>query len=124
MPVQCALAGASPTVVRPLISHGVGRVTLRPPVPTHSEGDGLASDLTDAQSLSGGDSERFTATRPPAQSSCHGLQHGSSGSPIMGGLGHSNRRTEPPSGIGTCPAARAATARRPIRCRYSWAPSG
>src|ERR1700688_3591799 len=69
MPVQCALAGASPTVVRPLISHGVGRVTLRPPVPTHSEGDGLASDLTDAQSLSGGDSERFTATRPPAQSS-------------------------------------------------------
>jgi len=45
---------------------GPGRVTLRLPVPSQPEGDGLASDLTHAQSLSGGDPELVTVrTRLP-----------------------------------------------------------
>jgi len=40
------------------VSPGLGRVTLRLPEPSHAEGDGLASDLTHAQSLSGGDTGR------------------------------------------------------------------
>ena len=39
----------------PIAITRVGRVTLRLPEPSQSEGDGLAADLTHAQSLTGGD---------------------------------------------------------------------
>ena len=45
------------------ISPGVGRVTLRIPVPSQSEGDGLASDLTHPLSLSDA-STAWVANRP------------------------------------------------------------
>ena len=48
--------------VAPGDNTGVGRVMLRLPVPSQSEGDGLASDLTHAQMFSGGDPERVAAS--------------------------------------------------------------
>ena len=57
-PVSVHSEGASPTTFRPIEITAIGHVTLRPPVPSQSKGDGFASDLTHAQPLGGGDPER------------------------------------------------------------------
>jgi hypothetical protein len=59
-------------------------VTIRLPEPSQSEGNGLASDLTHAQSLSGGDTERVTVEPgypTPTQCSCRRWRIGVAGIP-------------------------------------------
>jgi hypothetical protein len=52
-------------------SPGAGWATLRLPVPSRSEGDGLAPDMTHAQSACGGDPERVPVLIP--QMDIHGV---------------------------------------------------
>jgi len=80
---------------------GVGWATLRLPVPSQSEGDGLAYDLTHAQSLIGGDPEPV-AVRPdhptPTQSSSHRWIHGGTGHRVPDAPSHVGSEPRPDRG--------------------------